>query len=208
MIGIYGGTFNPVHYGHLRTALEVSEIFDLQQLRMIPCRLPAHRQQPEIDAEQRWQMLQLAVADTPRLQPDRRELDRDGLSYMVDTLQSLANENPGISLILFVGNDAFAGLERWHRWQQLFVYAHIVVMTRPGHPLPPLTTWQAARLTDDVDQLRSRTAGLLYFQAVTSLEISATAIRELFAAGRDPKFLLPDRVINFIRQHNLYSSLT
>lgn len=207
MIGIYGGTFNPVHYGHLRTALEVGEIFDLQALRMIPCRLPAHRQQPEVAAEQRWQMLQLAIADTPRLQADRRELDRDGPSYMVDTLQSLREENPGEGLILFIGNDAFAGLEGWHRWQRLFDYAHVVVMTRPGHRLPTLSPWLAARLTDTAGQLHRQNAGLLYFQAVTALEISATAIRDLIAAGRDPKFLLPDSVISFIRQHTLYSSL-
>lgn len=206
MIGIYGGTFNPVHYGHLRTALEVGEIFGLQQLRMIPCRLPVHRQQPEVAAEQRWQMLNLAIADTPQLMADRRELDRDGPSYMVDTLQSLAWENPGVGLILFVGNDAFAGLERWHRWQQLFDYAHIVVMTRPGHPLPKLSPWLEARLTNDAGQLQRQNAGFLFFQAVTALEISATAIRELIAAGRDPKFLLPDQVIAFIRQHKLYLS--
>lgn len=206
MIGVYGGTFNPVHYGHLRTALEVGEIFGLQQLRMIPCRLPAHRQPPEVAAEQRWQMLQRGLADTPPLLADRRELDRDGPSYMVDTLQSLAEENPEQGLLLFIGNDAFAGLEGWHRWQQLFAYAHVVVMTRPGHPLPKLSPWLDARLTNDAGQLHQQNAGLLYFQAVTGLEISATAIRKLIAAGRDPKFLLPDAVIDYIRQHHLYSS--
>jgi nicotinate-nucleotide adenylyltransferase len=204
MIGIYGGTFNPVHFGHLRTALEVGELFQLGQLRLIPCRLPPHREQPDVDGELRLQMLQLAVADTPQLQVDRRELDRDGPSYMVDTLQSLTTEYPASGLMLLIGTDAFAGLERWHRWQHLFDFAHIVVMTRPGYQMPQLSRFLQQRLAEDRNQLTETAAGLLYFQAVTALDISATAVRDLIAAGCNPKFLLPDAVIDFIHQHQLY----
>lgn len=208
MIGIYGGTFNPVHFGHLRTALEVGELFQLEQLRLIPCRLPPHREQPDVDGELRWQMLKLAVADTPQLQVDRRELDRDGPSYMVDTLQSLATEYPASNLILFIGTDAFAGLEHWHRWQSLFEFAHVVVMTRPGYQIPELSAFLQHRLVEDRNRLTENPAGLLYFQTVTALDISATNIRDLIAAGRNPKYLLPDAVIDFIRQHRLYLSST
>lgn len=206
MIGIYGGTFNPVHYGHLRTALEVKELFELEQLRLIPCRLPPHRQQPDADAEQRLAMLTLAIADSAGLQADRRELDRAGPSYMVDTLASLRAENPDRGLILFIGADAFAGLERWHRWQQLFDYAHVVVMTRPACQMPKLSEFLRKRLCEQRGQLQRQTAGSLFFQAVTALDISATAIRELIMAGRNPQFLLPDSVIAYIRQHQLYLS--
>lgn len=208
MIGIYGGTFNPVHFGHLRTALEVSELFQLEQLRLIPCRLPPHRDQPEVDGELRWQMLNIAVADTPELSVDRRELDRDGPSYMVDTLQSLAAENPTTGLILFIGADAVAGLDRWYRWQSLFEFAHVVVMTRPGYQAPELSAFLQQRLTQEGDQLAEKPAGLLCFQVVTALDISATAIRTAISAGRNPKFLLPDAVIDFIRHHQLYLSST
>jgi nicotinate-nucleotide adenylyltransferase len=208
MIGIYGGTFNPVHLGHLRTALEVKELFKLDQLRLIPCRLPPHRQQPDVDSEMRLAMLRLAVADTPDLQIDRRELDRDGPSYMVDTLCDLRQENPDKGLILFIGTDAFAGLESWHRWQHLFDYAHIVVMTRPACSLPVLSNFLRQRLCEDRRQLQQQIAGRLFFQAVTALDISATAIRELISAGRNPKFLLPDSVITYIRHHRLYLSST
>lgn len=206
MIGIYGGTFNPVHYGHLRTALEVKELFALQQLRLIPCRLPAHRQQPDVEAEMRLAMLNLACADTPDFYVDRRELDRDGPSYMVDTLASLRAEFPGSSLLLFIGLDAFAGLHTWHQWQRLFDYAHIVVMTRPRCAIPELPDFLRQRLCAERDLVQQQTAGLLFFQSVTALDISATNIRALIAAGRNPKFLLPDAVISYIRHHQLYLS--
>ncbi len=203
-IGIYGGTFNPVHHGHLRTALEVSEQFNLGQLRLIPCRLPAHRQIPEVSAELRFSMLQLAIANSPGLQIDRRELDRVGPSYMVDTLESIALENPKASLILFIGADAFSGLEQWHCWQRLFEFAHIVVMTRPNYAKPKLSAFLSCRLCHDQQQLFRTSNGQLYFQTVTALDISATTIRSLIASHRNPQFLLPDSVIEFIRDHQLY----
>jgi len=204
MIGIYGGTFNPVHYGHLRTALEVKELFDLEQLRLIPCRLPPHRHEPDVDGEMRLTMLNLAIDDAPGLVSDRRELDRDGPSYMIDTLASLRAENPDEALILFIGADAFAGLERWHLWQQLFDYAHVVVMTRPACKMPVMSEFLRERLSEDRRQLQQKKSGRLFFQAVTALDISATAIREMIVSGHDPKFLLPDAVLAYIRQHQLY----
>ncbi len=204
MIGIYGGTFNPVHYGHLRTALEVKELFALDQLRLIPCRLPVHREAPEVSAELRLHMLEIALSNTVGLHVDRRELDRPGPSYMVDTLQSLRAENPEQTLVLFMGLDAFAGLERWHRWQTLFELAHLVVMTRPAFARPALSAFLQQRLCHERQQLQQQRAGLLCFASVTALDISASLIRQLIAHGRDPKFLLPDELIGFIRQHQLY----
>lgn len=209
MIGVYGGTFNPVHYGHLRTALEVKELFGLQRLHLIPCRLPAHRGQPEADAEIRMQMLAAAIADTPGFYADRRELERDGPSYMVDTLAQLRRElSSATPLLLFIGADAFAGLERWHQWQRLFEFAHVVVMTRPGFQRGPLPPFLQQRIVDDSLLLSTETAGRVLFQPVTALAISATEIRRLIAAGRSPQFLLPDRVIALIRQHQLYQATT
>lgn len=206
MIGIYGGTFNPIHFGHLRTALEVKELFNLQQLRLIPCRLPAHRKQPDVDAEMRLAMLNLASADTPGFYVDRRELDREGPSYMVDTLATLREEYPQTGLILFIGLDAFAGLSTWHQWQRLFDYAHVVVMTRPQCATSDLPAFLQQRVCADHNSLRQQMAGLLFFQNVTALDISATTLRALIASGRNPKFLLPDAVISYIRRHQLYLS--
>lgn len=205
MLGVYGGTFNPVHYAHLRTALEVGEVFELEAVKLIPCHLPPHRDEPDVSALQRLQMLEIAIANTPGLEVDRRELDRAGPSYMVDTLQSLRIDHPDTGLLLFIGADAFVGLERWHRWLALFDYAHIVVMARPGYEMPVSGAELASRLTRCRQDLLKQQSGLLYFHSVTALDISATAIRQLIADGRNPKFLLPDGVIEFIRQHHLYS---
>jgi nicotinate-nucleotide adenylyltransferase len=206
MIGVYGGTFNPIHYGHLRTALEVQALFNLEQLRLIPCRQPPHRDQPEVSGQLRMEMLKLAIDGVAGFITDGRELDREGPSYMVDTLRSLRQEMPEQSVILFIGADAFFGLEKWHRWQQLFDYAHLVVMTRPNFGLQPESEFLRQRLVTQREMLVTKSAGYLFFQAVTPLDISATQIRQIIATNGNPQFLLPDAVLAFIRQHQLYQA--
>lgn len=204
MIGIFGGTFDPVHYGHLRTALEVKEIFALDEIRLIPCSQPPHRELPLTTPEMRLEMLNLAVKNYSGLVIDRRELDREGFSYMIDTLKSLRHEIPDEPLILFIGTDAFKGLTAWHQWQQLFDYAHIVVITRPGYKQQKLSVWLRSKLTDDSQNMQREQAGYLYFQAVTQLDISATEIRNIIGKGRNADFLLPDNVIEYIKLNKLY----
>lgn len=206
MIGIYGGTFNPVHYGHLRTALEVRQLFQLQALHLVPCREPPHRQSPDVTAAERLQMLQLAIANTAGFVADDRELQRPGPSYMVDTLKSFRQQMPEQALLLFIGADAFLGLERWYHWQQLFDYAHVVVMMRPGFSIEVTSAFLRQRVLNHADGLASQLAGSLFFQVVTQLDISATQIRRMIAVGENPQFLLPDSVINFIQQHKLYQA--
>ena len=204
MIGIFGGTFDPVHYGHLRSALEVKEIFGLTEVRLIPSAQPPHREQPAATALMRLQMLELAIKNQPGLMIDTRELNRHGASYMVDTLKSLRQEFKDEPLLLFIGADAFNHLKTWHQWQHLFDYAHIVVMTRPGFKIQNLDEFFKIRLANDSTELAHKLAGKLYFQQVTQLDISATAIRNMIAEQQNPGFLLPDSVIAYIRQHKLY----
>jgi nicotinate-nucleotide adenylyltransferase len=204
MIGLFGGTFDPVHYGHLRSALEVKELFKLSEVRLIPSSVPPHRAQPVATASQRLQMLELAIKNQPGLIIDTCELDRAGHSYMVDTLCSLRADFPGQPLLLFIGCDAFNGLASWHRWPQLFDYAHIVIMTRPGFATQAPDGFFQARLAGEKSQLEQSTAGKLFFQPVTQLDISATAIRQMIAEKRNPGFLLPDAVIEYIRRNQLY----
>jgi nicotinate-nucleotide adenylyltransferase len=206
MIGIYGGTFDPVHYGHLRTALEIKEIFALDEVRLIPCSQPPHRETPLTSPEMRLAMLELAVQNQPDLRVDRRELDRVGYSYMIDTLKSLQIENPDRSLLLIIGTDAFEGLASWHQWQQLFDHAHILVITRPGYVLQELSGFLSSKLTKNREDLKLDKAGCLFFQSVTQLDISATAIRLLIGTGQNPGYLLPDNIIKYIKKNKLYSS--
>lgn len=210
MIGILGGTFDPIHYGHLRSALEVKDIFGLTEVRLIPCANPPHREQPAVTAKMRLQMLELAIKNQPGLKIDTRELDRydqhQAPSYMVDTLKSLRQEFPEEALLLFIGSDAFKHLTGWHQWQQLFDYAHIVVMTRPGFETQELDGFFKARLAKDNNELAQDAAGKLCFQQITQLDISATAIRDIITRKQNPGFLLPDAVIEYIKQHKLYET--
>ena len=204
MIGIFGGTFDPVHYGHLRSALEVKEIFGLTEVRLIPSAHPPHREQPAATALMRLHMLELSIKNQPGLIIDTRELNRHGASYMVDTLSSLRQEFKDEPLLLFIGSDAFNHLKTWHRWQHLFDYAHIVVMTRPGFKIQNLDEFFKAKLATGITELAHNLTGKLYFQQITQLDISATAIRNMIAKQQNPGFLLPDAVINYIRQCKLY----
>jgi nicotinate-nucleotide adenylyltransferase len=209
MIGIYGGTFDPVHYGHLRTALEVQEAAGLDEVRFIPCREPPHRQAPEASPEQRLNMLELALSNgEPGFRLDTRELDRPGPSYMVDTLASLRREIGSRPLCLIVGLDAFHGLPSWHRWRELFDLAHVIVMRRSGseagfsEQLAPLIR---ERMSGEAGRLKDKAAGAILLVDVTQLDISATRIRDALKSGKSPRYLTPDPVLDFIHAARLYA---
>ena len=208
MIGILGGTFDPVHFGHLRPALEVTEALGLEQLRFIPCRIPPHRRMPVGRSADRASMVERAITGEPRFVLDRREFFREGPSYSIDTLRSLRGEfGDTVSLCLIMGADAFSGLASWYEWQALTDLAHVVVCYRPGYTIEPsgeMQAWVEAHLIEDRDALSARPAGCLWYQPVTALDISATQIRELLQAGRDVRYLLPEGVRDYIRDKGLY----
>ncbi len=209
MIGIYGGTFDPIHYGHLRTALEVKEAAGLDEIRFIPCRHPPHRQQPQASSAQRLRMLELALMQAePGFRIDARELHRDGPSYMVDTLSTLRSDVGDTPLCLILGLDAFRGLPAWHRWLRLFDLAHIIVMQRPRiEPEWPqaLTREVAHRLTTNPLDLRQQAAGRVMTLDVVQLDISATRIRQMQTEARSARYLLPDAVLDYIHSEGLYA---
>jgi len=210
MIGIFGGTFDPVHFGHLRPALDVKQALGLDEMRMIPAFRPPHRVQPEANPGQRLTMLRAAVGGESDLLVDNREMQREGESFMVDTLVSLRDERGDEPLCLVLGADAFLQLDSWHRWREILELAHIVVTHRPGWELdmneanPELQELWRERQVTDSRQLASSPAGNIILQAVTPLDISATQIRALVAAGENPRYLLPDAVWNLIRMQGLY----
>jgi nicotinate-nucleotide adenylyltransferase len=207
MIGIFGGTFDPIHYAHLRTALEVQQRLELAELRFIPASIPPHRPQPLANAQQRLDMVRLAILDQPGMTVDGRELEREGPSYMVDTLASLRAELGDVPLVLILGLDALLGLPVWHQWTRLIELAHLVVMERPGVVLPEqgeLAELVRAHRTEELARLAREPAGAMLFVPVSQLAISATDIRAQLAAGRSPRFLLPDAVLDYIREEALY----
>ena len=211
MIGILGGTFDPVHFGHLRPALEIQQALGLDEIRLIPGHVPPHRSQPHASALQRLAMLSAAVADDPAFTVDTREYEREGPSYTLDTLQSLRADLTGTDLCLLIGMDAFRGFASWHRWREITEYCHLVVMTRPGTKPPEqgeLADFIHLHRVPDAETLRTRASGLLLFHPVSQLEISATQIRKLLAAGKRADFLLPKNALEIIRSEGLYTAGT
>ena len=206
-IGLLGGTFDPIHIGHLRSALEVAEQLNLDELRLIPSARPPHRQAPQVSAADRLAMVALAVAGSPPLQVDDRELQRDRPSYSIDTLLSLRSELAADDqLFLLLGWDAFCGLPSWHRWQELLEHCHLLVLQRPdadSEAPEALRDLLAARSVSDPLSLQGA-GGQISFIWQTPLVISATQIRHLLVSGKSARFLVPDPVLAYIHTHGLY----
>jgi nicotinate-nucleotide adenylyltransferase len=210
MIGVFGGTFDPVHFGHLRPALDVKQALGLREMRLIPAFQPPHRESPAANPGQRLTMLRAAVGAEPDLLVDNCEMRREGESFMVDTLIHLREELGDEPLCLVLGADAFLQLDSWNRWEKVPQLAHIVVTHRPGWELDIdqasadiQQLWRDCH-TAKLAELETQPAGKIVSLDVTALDISATKIRALVAAGKNPRFLLPDSVWNLIRMHGLY----
>ena len=206
-LGIFGGTFDPIHIGHLRMALELKQQLKLDEMCLLPCYLPPHRATPGASAEQRVAMLELALQDCAELSIDTRELQRDKPSYTYDTLCELRAElGEQTSICVCMGMDSFVTLDQWREWRQLIRLAHIVVVERPGYVLPA-----SGAVADLLRRHRAETevisavpAGAVVIASPMLLPVSATAIRAQIKADESPQFLLPDAVWNYIRTQGLY----
>ena len=213
-LGVFGGTFDPVHHGHLRLAEEAADLLNLSCVRWIPAGQPTARERPLASAARRLAMVRLAIAGNPRFELDSAEVDADRPSYTVPTLERLRSAALGGGarpLVLLVGADAFAGIAGWHRWQQLFELAHVAVAHRPGFPVDPATLPEALaalyrqRYRADVSALATAPAGAIVSFAMTPLDISATKIRRLLSNGASARYLLPDATRDYIKHHHLYA---
>lgn len=208
LIALFGGTFDPVHFGHLRVCLEAGESLAAQEVRMLPSALPPHRETPGASSAQRLEMLELALKGQQRLTVDARELRRNGPSYTIDSLLELRAEvGQRVPLVLLIGADQLARLDTWKDWQKLLDHAHIAVLTRPGSKPPPhhvdafLRAHRARK-----SELRDSPAGLITAIDVTALSISASEIRRLVATGKNPRYLLPEPVFEYLQRHGLYQA--
>ena len=209
-IGILGGTFDPVHCGHLRLALELRAALGLDSVRLVPAPNPRLRDMPEAPPEVRMRLLEAALADVPGLEADGRELARSGPTVTADTLQALRAELPGASLCLILGMDAISRLDAWIDFERIPTLAHIVVAQRPGAPSLPrdgaVANFLHARRRDNPNAIRLAPAGFVVFvHDVPFLDISATRVRSLRARGESIRFLVPDRVHDIIHKEDLYA---
>jgi nicotinate-nucleotide adenylyltransferase len=213
MIGILGGTFDPIHFGHLRMAQELLEALNLSQIRFIPAATPPLKNHPVASTDDRAAMLRLAIAGNSKFSLDERELGRSGTSYTIDTLLSLRQElGTDVSLCLLMGSDAFLGLPNWQRWQELLNYCHIVVARRPSvapsadaMPDQLKALWEKS-VTTRIEDLTRKAAGHILMQHITPLDISATRIREDLSHNLTSRYLMPDCVVDFIHGRQLYAS--
>jgi nicotinate-nucleotide adenylyltransferase len=212
-IGIFGGTFDPVHHGHLRLAQELAEALRMAEVKFIPGGTPPHRAQPQVSSLQRLEMVRLATAGNPLFTVDDREVRRSGPGYTIDTLIELRNElSASRPLCMFMGADAFLELATWHRWRELFSLAHLIVAHRPGFApeswpqrMPqPLAREYESRLLHQPFAVHLSPAGGIVTQAIAALDISASMIRESLARNVSPRYLLPDPVLDYIESNNLY----
>jgi nicotinate-nucleotide adenylyltransferase len=212
-IGLFGGTFDPVHFGHLRLATELAEAFHLDKVVFIPAGLPYHRgRDAHATAEERLTMLKLATARDARFDVDDRELKRSGNTYTYDTLAEIRGEHPATPLVFLIGTDSFAQIDSWHRWTELFDLAHFAVAVRAndenwlakGPGVFPRQVWP--RITLNPRDLQAAPAGKVMTFAMTPLSISSTALRAIAGEGTSLRYLTPNAVVEFIRSHNLYGA--
>jgi nicotinate-nucleotide adenylyltransferase len=209
LVGILGGCFDPVHYGHLKPAAEIQQRLALDELRIVPCYKPVHRPAPVADAEQRLHMLRLALQEFPQFNLDEREIQRGGDSYTFDTLSELRRDYPQDTLCLLLGADALQGFTQWHRWQQILEMAHLIIGARPGYELIPgsVTAQLLGRygLQAD-DELRTRPAGGIRPVSIVQYDISSTAIRERLRNGQSIVGLVPPALAQWLANNPIYKS--
>lgn len=208
-VAMLGGTFDPVHLGHLRSAVELREALGLDRVHMIPAAQPPLRDEPQITPGERLALLRLGIGDTPGLVADPRELERDGPSYSADTLDTLRRDyGPEARLVMALGHDAFLRLADWHAPERLFALAHLVVMDRPDHEaaLPAaLADLIDGREVDDAEALMAApSGGLLRLRLLSRMAISATEVRRRLSEGLSVRYLLPEAVEERILAAGLY----
>jgi nicotinate-nucleotide adenylyltransferase len=206
LICLFGGTFDPVHYGHLQPLHELQQTLMADVVHIFPASIPPHRSTPRATSRQRLEMLELALHEYPDFVLDTRELEREGPSWTALTLQSLRKQYPDDSLCLVMGSDAFAGLPSWYHWQEILDLAHIIVIERAGFDKPGRPEWATDSLQEDVSSLRRSTCGGILYVSLKGVDISATDIRLRLSTGQPVTGLISDEVITYIHQNGLYSA--
>ncbi len=207
-VALLGGTFNPIHFGHLNLANCLVDYLHVESVRMIPCAIPPHRETPSVSAEQRLAMLQLAIDGHPLLTSDDLELRKSTPSYSIETVQQIRQQvGEETPLFFCIGMDSLLTIDSWHHWQQLLDYCHLAICPRPGYKLPikgHLAEWIEQNLCDDIDRVKTLAQGCLHLCKIPLKDISSTAIRDSIKCAQSIDHLTPKSVVNFITKHSLY----
>ena len=208
-VGLFGGTFDPIHYGHLKIASEMLRLLDLSELRFIPCALPSHKNLPSVSATDRAAMLELAIEDESRFLCDRREINRGGPSFTIDTLAEIRQEfGPHLSLIFLMGSDSLCTIDTWKQWRKLLTYTHLCIVERPGASVEfssDIWRWVKRHRVSDPTYMNSTPNGYIFITVANALEISATEVRRQLSSGLPlANRILPHSVLDFVKQNNLY----
>ncbi|MGB0445394.1 MAG: nicotinate-nucleotide adenylyltransferase [Porticoccaceae bacterium] len=207
-VALLGGTFNPIHFGHLNLANCLVDYLQVESVRMIPCAIPPHRETPSVSAEQRLAMLQLAIDDHPLLTSDDLELRKSTPSYSIETVQQIRQQvGEETPLFFCIGMDSLLTIDSWHHWQQLLDYCHLAICPRPGYKLPikgHLAEWIEQNLCDDIERVKTLAQGCLHLCKIPLKDISSTAIRDSIKCAQSIDHLTPKSVVNFITKHSLY----
>jgi nicotinate-nucleotide adenylyltransferase len=206
-VGILGGTFDPIHLGHLKIARSVAQAFNLVEVRLMPCYQPAHRALPIATPEQRLAMVRCAIQHEPLLEVEDSEIQRQGVSYMADTLEILHQQLPHTPICLILGLDAFVGFPTWHRYSKILELAHLIVIPRPDYSLPQtgiIAELLRKHVAKDKTALHRTIAGHIILHHLPFIDISATAIRQQIATGDSPIAFLPPPAYEYIVKNNIY----
>lgn len=204
-IGLFGGTFNPIHCGHILAAESMVTELELDELRFLPAAQSPFKPRPEISDSHRIAMLELAIAGNPKLKVDARELQRPGPSYTIDTVTEIAGDHPGDQLYLLLGMDAWKEFERWKQWQKITELCHLIVLSRPAYSTPVLSEYWQKKQLSDIQTLKDSTTGKLIFVTVPASKAASNEIRAWLKNKRSPNDDLPEAVRAYIERHELYA---
>ena len=204
-IGVLGGSFDPIHFGHIKPCLKLAEIFQLKSIRLIPCKVSPFKESTFTSAQHRWNMVSMIAANSDLFVADSRELERDTPSYTYETLLDLRKEfSAEIKIFWIMGLDALIDFPRWYHAKDILTLCHILVLQRPGYQWTVQDSWLDEHITDDQKQLANKDSGHIYITDTEMVDVSSTQIRDLVVAGEQPKYLLPGGVWNYIKRNNLY----
>ena len=206
-VGIFGGSFDPIHFGHIKPCLALAEKYQLDSVHLLPCKVSPFKESTFASRQHRWNMINLISSSSDIFIADSRELERDSASYTYNSLLELTEQYARKAKLYWImGIDALLGFPKWYKAEEIMQLCHVLVLRRPGYELEDesLFDWLKPYLTDDFDLLEQKDFGHIFITDTEMVDVSSTQIRACVRTGEQPRFLLPGGVWNYIKRNNLY----